>query len=343
MARASLSKPIAMRIRDPREFRCSYVVVVENAAAPTRDLCELAHYLSTLRVNGCDVVVLDPSTRMVFDLNARTLRWVGRHIAVGSEHRSPAGSLDRIRAACAVAMCEKVIVATEDVRYTPEAVGQMCDLLEMHEAVEPQDYLEPLPWWGSIEAGRILVHRGIEPQPDHGATFGFRRTSVRGMRTLGAGDVFDDPVRRLAAAGADVFAATEVFVRREPRALEEWLDERPRLARFDFSLPVKSAFFFSLVPLLLVLALLGGPRLAGLYAGMVVFSSVGLAMRGRAGAASYFPFRACLYAPVWVLERSISVYWALYRMMRGTDSVTSRTPSTLPLHSHTQKTSAGGS
>jgi hypothetical protein len=46
-----------------------------------------------------------------------------------------------------------------------------------------------------------------------------------------------------------------------------------------------------------------------------------LALRGRAGAGAFFPVRACLFAPLWVAERSISVYWALYRKLRGTDVV----------------------
>ena len=317
-----------MRNRKSQEARCSYVVVVESASVSSGELRELAGYLSTVGVAGCDVVVLDPSPRLQFELNARVLRWVGRHVAVHPEHRTPAGSIDVLRAAATLAACEKVIVAAEDVRYTPEAIGQLCDLLEMHEVVEPQDYLDPLPWWGGIEAGRILVHRGIEPQPDHGATFGFRRSAVRGLRTLGAGDVLlrseNDQTRRLAAAGAEVFPASHVFVRRQPGALDEWLGQRPRVAGDDFALPVKSAFFFSLVPVLLLLATLGGFQLAGGYAGVIAFTSIALAMRGRSGAGAFFPLRACLYAPLWVFERSVSVYWALFRKLRGTDVDTSR-------------------
>lgn len=307
-----------MRNRNAQDCRCSYVVVVESAAASMSDLRELANYLSTLSVTGCDVVVLDPSSRMFFDLNSRILRWVARHVPVRAEHCTTAGTLDRLRAAASVAACEKVIVASEDVRYTPAAIGQLCDLLEKHEVVEPQDYLQPLPWWGSIEAGRILVHRGIEPQPDHGATFGFRRGTVRALRAL---NMFDhhDPVRRLGTAGAEVYAASDVFVRREPGAFEDWLEERPRIAGNDFALPLKSAFFFSLVPFLLLLGLLGGVKLAGVYAGIIGFSSVGLALRGRAGASAFFPLRACLFAPLWVLERSVSVYWALFRKLRGVE------------------------
>ncbi|HEX7831135.1 MAG TPA: hypothetical protein VF787_15875 [Thermoanaerobaculia bacterium] len=295
---------------------------MERTSATTSELRDLATYLSTLGVANCDVVILDPSPRAQFDLNARILRWVGRHVAVRSEYRTVNGNVDVIRAAVAYAPGEKVIVAAEDVRYSAEAIGQMCALLEMHEVVEPQDYLDPLPWWGNIEASRMLVHRGIEPQPDHGTTFGFRRAALRSLRGLANSLVYDDPVRRLAASGAEIYAATDVFVRREPGAFRDWLEQRPRLAGEDFAMPVKSAFFFSLVPVLLVLAILGGLQLAGGYASVIAFASVGLAARGRIGATSFFPMSACLFAPLWVFERSLSVYWALYRKVRGTEYAT---------------------
>jgi hypothetical protein len=308
-----------MRTKQPRERRCSYVVVAESATASAEELRQLANYLSTLGLAGAEVVVLDPSPRPQFELNARVVRWVGHHVPVRPEYRTPAGTIDVVRAATAVAGCEKVIVAAEDVRYTPEAIGQLCDLLDLHEVVEPQDYLDPLPWWGGIDAGRILIHRGIEPQPDHGATLGFRRTAIRSLRNLGPAELHDDQARRLAAVGAEVYPAAEVFVRRQPGGLGEWLINRVRQAGDDFALPMKTAFFFSLVPLMLLLAVLGGPRLAGGYAGVIAFSSVALALRGRSGAGSFFPLRAVLFAPLWVFERSVSVYWALFRKLRGAD------------------------
>lgn len=308
-----------MRNAKPHDRRCSYVVTVDSAAPSANELRDLANYLSTLGVAGCDVVILDPSPRLQFDLNGRILRWVGKHVAVRPEHRAPGGAVDLVRAAVALASCEKVVVADEDVRYTPDAIDQLCDLLDMHEVVEPQDYLDPLPWWGGIEAGRILVHRGIEPQPDHGATFAFRRSAIRGLRMLDALELVDDHARRLVAAGAEVFPAANVFVRREPGGFDEWWSERARAAGDDFALPFKSVFFFSLVPVLTLLALVGGLRLAASYAGVIAFAAFALAVRGRAGAAQFFPMRACLFAPVWVFERSVSVYRALFLRLRGAD------------------------
>ena len=142
---------------------------------------------------------------------------------------------------------------------------------------------------------------------------------MRSLRALDALEVVEDHTRRLVAAGAEVYPATSVFVRRQPGALDEWMAKRPRAAGDDFALPMKSVFFFSLVPLMLVLALLGGARLAGGYASVIAFASFALALRGRTGAAAFFPLKACLYAPLWVFERSVSVYWALYRKLRGSD------------------------
>ena len=300
-----------MPTKGPQERRCSYVVLVRNAAASTPALRDLATYLSSLGVDGCDVVILDPSPRLQFELNARILRWVGRHVA--------AGTTDTLREALSHAACEKVIVAADDVRYTSDAVAQVCALLDTHEVVEPQDYLDPMPWWGGIDAGRILLHRAIEPEPDHGATFGFRRSAVQGLRGLAHVTSSEALVRRLAAVGAEVHPATDVFVRRDPGTFGEWWSSRPRFAGDDFELPMKTAFFFALVPLLAFLGFVGGLSLAGGYASVIAFASFALALRGRGGASRFFPLRACLFAPLWVLERSVSVYWALLRKLRGAD------------------------
>lgn len=312
-----------MPTKRPSERRASYVVLVQNATAATGELRELATYLSSLDVAGCDVVILDPSPRLQFELNSRVLRWVGRHVPVGAEHRAN-GEVDIVRAASANAACDKVIVAAEDIRYSPEAIGQMCDLLDLHEVVEPQDYLDPMPWWGGIEAGRILLHRAIEPQPDHSATFGFRSSALRALRALGPVTTADAQARRLAAVGAEVHPAGEVFVRREPGALSEWFTARPRQAGEDFVLPFKTTFFFSLLPMLVLIGVLGGMKLAGSYASVIAFASIALAVRGRVGATPFFPMRACLFAPLWVFERSVSVYWALFRKLRGTDEDAAR-------------------
>jgi len=256
------------------------------------------------------VLILDAASANGFERNRTTLRWVGRHV--------PAAGRDPVRAALSLAACEKVIVAAPDVRYTPAELETVCGLLDLHEVVEPQDYLDPLPWWGGIEAGRMLVHRSIEPYPDHGATFGFRRSAVRRLRGIDLLDIGEDQVRRLSSQGAEIHTGPDLFVRRRPPQLGDWLRERTRQAEDDFAMPLKTAFFFALIPIAVLLTLFGGVRLAAGYCGAIAFAAVALAVRGRIGAATVFPLRACFYAPLWVMERSVSVYWALILKMRGT-------------------------
>jgi hypothetical protein len=306
---------MAMKQRSQPDRRCAYVIALERSGGAASDLAPLANYLSNLGVNGCEVIVVDGSPREQFDENRSVLRWVARHIAPRVQHRHPPG-VDPVAAAIDFASQEKVIVADEAVRYTASDIDQLCDLLELHEVVVPQDYLDPLPWWGGIEAGRILVHRGIEPIGD-GGTFGFRRSAVRGLRAIDLHvDEAEEPLRRLGARGAEVFSAHDVFIRREPPPLTDWIRERSRSADAELSMPVRSAFFFGLIPIALLLALIGGAGVAGGYASAIGLASLVLALRGRSGAGAFFPLRACLYAPVWVLERSISVYWALLRKLR---------------------------
>ena len=301
-----------MRHRNPHDCRCSYLVVIERDREAGGDLRDLAAYLSGLAVAGCEVVVVDASPASVFETNDRVLRWVSRHVAARPRHRSFSGTIDVVRTAIDVSTCDKIIVAEENVRYDSEAIDSVCELLDTHEVVEPQDYFDPLPWWIGIEAGRMLVHRGVEPLPDHGATFGMRKSTVRGIRGVDvAWSNSDDPVRHLTSQGAEVFSACDVFVRRMPPPLHDWLRDRPKQAGDDFAMPVKTAFFFALLPMAMLLAVIGGIRLAGGYAGAIALSSLVLAIRGRAGNATFFPLRACFSAPLWVLERSISVYWAL--------------------------------
>ena len=303
-----------MNQRNERK-RCSYVVFFDESGG-TATLRELADYLSSLSAAGCETIVVDRSEGETLEAHRRVLRWVARHIPVRREHLSPSGRVDPLRAAALVAGFEKVIVADLDIRYTSAEVGRMCELLDRHEVVEPQDYLDPLPWWSGIEAGRILMTRAIDPQPDHGASFGFRRSILGTLPALGNG-VSGDQVRRLAAAGAEVYAPGQLFVKREPSRLSEWIATRAPEASDDFDFPVRSAFFFSLLPLLAALAFFGGVRIAGAFATAVAIGALAFAVRGRFEASRYFPLHAVLFAPLWVVERSVSVWWALLLRLRA--------------------------
>jgi len=294
---------------------CTYAVAIDGHVRGD-DLRSFSQYLSTLGLAGCEVLIFDDSSPRQFEERRRVLRWVGRHVAVGAQYRLVSGELDLVHAAADLAGCEKVIVASAETRYSVAEVLAMCELLDRHDVVEPQEYVEPLPWWGGIDAGRLLLHRGVDQVPQGRATFAFRRPAFRPLRGFDDRPAAND-TRRLVNLGAEVHEA-HVFVRREPPRLPHWLALRAREASTDLVVPMKSAFFLAIVPLLVVLAAIGGAEVAGGYAGVMAFASVVLAVRGRVGAGKFFPLRACLFAPLWIFERSVTIYWALFeRLLAG--------------------------
>lgn len=309
--------------RNPAERRCTYVVPLEKSAS-IEDVRALAGYLSTLTVEGFSVLVADEASDENFEANRNILRWVASHLPIDAQHLTASGAIDPVRAAVELATDEKLVVARPDVRYGPGELSTVCGLLDVHEVVEPQDYFSPLNWWGAIDAARMLIHRALGPYPDHGGTFAFRRSAISSLHGIDGG-FGDDHVRRLALGGAEVFSAFDVFVRRSGTPFREWLRERTRQAEDDFALPVKSAFFFALVPLILALVIAVGGRMAAGYAGAIGFAAVALAARGRSGARAFFPLHVCLFAPLWLLERSISVYCAIGLRLRSATQAPART------------------
>src|SRR4051812_3722317 len=107
MAHRSLLQAIGMAHRKTRDHRSSYVVMVR----PDSDPIAIAEYLATLSPAHCDVLILDYSTPDLFDEHRHVLRWAGRHVLVSK-------NTDVVRAAIELAECEKVIIASDDVRYS---------------------------------------------------------------------------------------------------------------------------------------------------------------------------------------------------------------------------------
>lgn len=293
----------------------TYAVALDSDAE-SGDVLALAHYLSTLGRAGCEVIVVDGSPPELFDEHHRVLRWVSSHHAVLPHCRFIDGRVDLVQAVTELAATERVIIAANDSRYTVDEVRAVCELLNVHEVVEPEEYFDPLPWWGGVDAGCALLHRGVDRAARTRATFAFRTAAFHALRDVPDRSGRND-TRRLALQGAEVYEARGVFVRREPGRFGAWLRSRPREASAELAAPLKTLFFLALVPLLIALTILGGPRVAGGCAAILTAGSVMLALRGRTGAGKFFPARACLFAPLWIAERSVSVYWALFDRLRG--------------------------
>lgn len=307
-----------MRPRNRRSRSCTYAVVIDGGMSEVK-LQAFAHYLSTLASADCEVLILDSAPSDVFDSRECILRWVGRHVPL-HDYRFSDDRVDGLRAAASLASAEKVVMASADARCTAEELRDLCVLLERHDVVEPEEYVGMSPWWRGVEAGGLLLYRGTDQRPPR-STFAFRRSAYRPLRAA----IVNAHEPALSFAGSDVLEAHDVFVRREPRPLLERLKGRSAAA-FDSVDPIKSLFFIGVLPLLLALAVIGGLDIAGGYAGIVAIGSVLLAVRGRIGASRFFPLAACLFAPLWIVERSVGVYWSLFaRLGAGTAAASTAT------------------
>jgi hypothetical protein len=172
-----------------------------------------------------------------------------------------------------------------------------------------------------MEAARMLVNRSVLRHADYPGTCGVRRSAMLRVGHYDGDVLFDNEeiVRHFIVSGASVRHANDFFVLKRPPTLRKWREQRPRQAYEDFSMRAKTAGFMAVVPLAVLSAVAGIEVLLG-YAAALGVLSVLLAERGRrrGAARSYVPAFVPLYAPLWVLERGLSVYWALYwRFTRG--------------------------
>jgi hypothetical protein len=300
-------------------LRCTYLLPIRRVRADGGEMSELAAYFAMLGAAGCDVLVVDGSAGATFDDHHRAWGDVCRHVPVDPRYRYLNGKVNGIHTGIDTARCERIIVADDDIRYTADDVARACRLLDGHDMVRPQNYLRPLPWWARMEAARMLINRGTLRAGDYPGTCAFRRSTFRRLGHYDGDVLFDNEeiVRHFAAGGARVAYARDFFIHKRPPALAKWREQRPRQAYEDFGMRAKTALFAALLPLGAVVARRRGARGAAVYAALVAGASIALARRGRSqGAERLVPPTVALWAPVWVLERCLSTYWAIYWKLR---------------------------
>ena len=304
------------------ESRCAYLLPLRRVRADRTEMEEFASYFRLLARAGCEVLVVDGSPPEVFAEHERAWRGACRHVPVNPKYRYLNGKVNGVHTGVDLSESERIILADDDIRYTATDVERACALLDQHEMVRPQNYLSPLPVWARTEAARMLINRGTLRTGDYPGTCAFRRSTFLRVGHYDGDVLFDNEeiVRHFLLKGADVCFALDLFILKRPPTFRKWLEQRPRQAYEDFVMRAKTALFMSLVPLAVLLGLFAGARAALGFVAFVSIAAMLCALRGlcRNKADRFFPARLILYAPLWMLERALSVYWALYwRATRG--------------------------
>jgi hypothetical protein len=295
---------------------CSFVVPIRRVQVDPFEVERLSDYFKLLRLAGCEVLIVDGSPGPVFEEHAKSWQAFSRHVAPDPKYTWLNGKVNGVHTGVDLASCERIILADDDIRYAAADVKRMCLLLDRFEMVRPQNFIVPSPWWARLENARILINRGVLRAGDYPGTCGFRRSAMRRVGPYDGDVLFDNEeiVRHFALNGGDINYALDFFIVKRPPTFTKWLEQRPRQAYEDFVMRAKTAAFLSIIPAILVLSFLVNGRSAIFLLAAISLLSVLLGSRGlvRNAAYRFFPIGSPLYAPLWILERSLSVYWALY-------------------------------
>ncbi|MEY2547910.1 MAG: hypothetical protein QOD64_492, partial [Verrucomicrobiota bacterium] len=252
----------------------------------------------------------------VFAQHAAIWRSVCRHEPVDRSFGYLNDKVNGIHTGVRLASTEKIILADDDIRYGAAEIDRVSELLENFDVVRPQNFLWPLPWWGRMEAARMLINRATLRTADYPGTCAFRRSVMLRVGPYDGDVLFDNEeiIRHFARAGATISYATNLFVRKRPPTFRKWVEQRPRQAYEDFGLRAKTALFLSLPILTIWISSALGRRALLFYFAALIAAAMVVALVGRlrGSAARHFPLSICLFAPLWILERTLSTYWALY-------------------------------
>lgn len=285
----------------------SYILPLRRDTAEPAD-GELAEYARRL-ADTVDLVVVDGSHRDVFIEHEANLACGLTHVPPADDLQCLNGKARGVLTGLRHARYERVVIADDDVRYTPEELDRVDRLLDDADLVCPQNWFSPLPWHALWDTGRILLNRAVGH--DWPGTLAVRSSLLASTGGYDGDVLFEN--RELfctvAAAGGRVIVPADLFVQRRPPTARHFLTQRPRQAYDDIAQPVRFALLLAVAPL--AIALVGRRRHLRLSTGAAMVALIAEAGRRRGGGSRVFPWYASLAAPAWLAERAVLCWWAL--------------------------------
>ncbi len=300
---------------------CTYLLTIRRVLFDSEEARNFKEYFGLLTAAGCEVMVVDGSPPEIFAAYDEVWRETCRHATVDPQYKYLNGKVNGIHTGVALAAHNAIILADDDIRYTPEDIRRMRRLLVDYDMVRPQNYFKPLPWWARMEAARMLINRAWIAEGDYSGTLGVTKSAMLRVGHYDGDVLFDNEeiVRHFRLKKANIKYARDFFLLKHPPTFRKWIEQRPRQAYEDFVMRAKTLFFLALPVDFFLGWLFGGWKLSLAYVLIIAFGSILMAARGlNDGAVRFFPPWVILYAPLWIIERAASTYWALYwRIIHG--------------------------
>lgn len=287
------------------QVRLSYVLPIKTSLPRL----ELAPYLEWL-AERVEVIVVDGSDAGVFAEHRAAFRAPIRHLPVDPQRVTPMGKVGGVMTGVVLASHDHVVIADDDVFYTDDDLRRLDEHLDSADVVRPQNWFDPLPWHARWDTGRMLLNRMTGG--DWPGTLGIRRSTL--LRAGGyAGDVLFENfelVRTIEAAGGRATVDLSLLVRRQPPSSRQFLDQRVRQAYDELARPWRLLAFLAVAPSVVLTRGRSAPPLA---AAAVAVAEMG---RRRGGGARVFRTTAALWAPVWLAERAVTSWLAMFQLVR---------------------------
>lgn len=297
---------------------CTYIFTIQRTSISAAEIQEISYYLSLLNSTGCEVIVVDGSPLEVYAAHEGAWFSLCRHVKIASRYHSTSLHINSLYTGISMAQCQKIIFASDTVRYTPDDLLRMCELLEHFELVRPQNYLFPLNWWSQIESVGILVNRTILPGGDSPETFGFKTPAFQKFcsRKDKAFETAEDVTRQFIMHQAKVCFALDFLIQRNSPSFKDWCSECFRDTYKNFSFGLKPWIFLLMIPLGILLSLFLGTQFLGFYFVSILLNLITITFLGRfRGGSRFFPLKLSFAAPAWLAERILCHYKTLFWLL----------------------------
>jgi hypothetical protein len=275
---------------------------------------ELTAYLKYISPHA-DLVIVDGSEATAFEKHNRAWSTLGKHIAPHANFHFLNGKVNGVLTGISEANNAHVIIADDDVRYDLTQLLDIDQLLLENQLVIPQNYFDPCPWHAQWDTSRSLLNLAFAH--DYPGTLAIQRDFILSLGGYDGDVLFEnlELIRTVKAGTGKVLHRSDILVRRLPPSSKHFWSQRVRQAYDDYAQPARWFFFILLLPALLVLAsyslwLVLIPAIAA-----ILIAEVG---RRKYGGTKVFSVICSFFAPVWLLERGICTWLALFhRILKG--------------------------
>ena len=276
---------------------------------------EMTEYLRWLS-GHLHIVVVDGSPSEVYEHHSGQWSAYVKHIPPDPSLTFRNGKVNGVTTGIRYAETDAIVVADDDIRLDTTSIERMLQALRDHDVVIAQSYFDPTPWHAQWDEARILLNRAFGVH--FPAALGLRRSLFIDIGGYDGDVLFEnlELIRSMQFGGARIARPNDLFVRHLAPERHAFWSQRVRQAYDDFTLPVRMGLWLSLLPMTVVAfrrRRFGTVLSAGVAATLI--AEVG---RRRGGGARVYPATASLFAPLWLAERALCSWGAVwYRVRKG--------------------------